>query len=79
MTKLHFCPYTPNQTLLFPNRIDEGIAKDNPIWVVYALVDGRWLYHPQMMLKIIIYVTGIMFIRVAWSNYFNKTIGISFM
>lgn len=69
MTKLHFRPYIPNQTLLFPSRIDEDIAADDPVRVVSALVDsldlsdikalykeyGRNPYHPQMMLKVIIY------------------------
>ena len=26
MTKIHFRPYNPNQTVLFPPRIDEDIA-----------------------------------------------------
>ena len=26
MAKIHFRPYTPNQTILFPQRIDEDIA-----------------------------------------------------
>lgn len=69
MTKLHFRPCIPNQTLLFPNRIDEDIASDDPVRVVNALVDsldlsgikalykeyGRSPYHPRMMLKVIIY------------------------
>src|SRR5574344_562107 len=69
MTKLHFRPYISNQTLLFPSRIDEDIAEDDPVRVVNALVDnldlnnikalykeyGRSPYHPQMMLKVIIY------------------------
>ena len=40
MTKLHFRPYIPNQTLLFPSRIDEDIAADDPVRVVSALVDS---------------------------------------
>jgi len=69
MTKLHFRPYISIQTLLFPSRIDEDIAEDDPVQVVNALVDnldldkimalykeyGRSPYHPQMMLKVIIY------------------------
>ena len=27
MTKIHFRPYNPNQTVLFPPRIDEDIAE----------------------------------------------------
>jgi transposase len=69
MTKLHFRPYIPNQTLLFPGRIDEDIAANDPVRIVSILVDsldlsgikalykeyGRSPYHPQMMLKVIIY------------------------
>ena len=29
MAKLHFRPYIPNQTVLFPQRIDENIAADS--------------------------------------------------
>lgn len=69
MPKLHFRPYIPNQTLLFPSRIDEDIAQNDPVRVVSALVDsldlssiqalykeyGRSPYHPGMMLKVLIY------------------------
>jgi transposase len=69
MAKLHFRPYIPNQTLLFPNRIDEDIAANEPVRIVNALVDslelsgikalykeyGRSPYHPQMLLKVILY------------------------
>jgi transposase len=69
MAKLHFRPYISNQTLLFPNRIDEDIAANDPVRIVNALVDslelsgikalykeyGRSPYHPQMMLKVILY------------------------
>lgn len=69
MAKLHFRPYIPNQMLLFPSRIDENIAANDPVRVVSALVDsldlsgikalykeyGRSPYHPQMMLKVILY------------------------
>lgn len=69
MTKLHFRPYIPNQTLLFPGRIDEDIDAADPVRVVSSLVDsldlsdikalykeyGRSPYHPGMMLKVIIY------------------------
>lgn len=68
-TKLHFRPYTPNQTVLFPQRIDEDIAPDAPVRIVNAIVDslnldnfkrlyketGRCPYHPKMMLKVIFY------------------------
>lgn len=69
MTKLHFRPYIPNQTVLFPQRIDENIAANDPVRIVNAIVDnlnldglkklykeaGRSPYHPRMMLKVIIY------------------------
>ena len=69
MAKLHFRPYIPNQTVLFPQRIDENIAADDPVRIVNAVVDnlnldnfkklyketGRSAYHPKMMLKVIIY------------------------
>ena len=69
MAKLHFRPYIPNQTILFPQRIDENIAADDPVRIVNAVVDnlnldnfkklyketGRCAYHPKMMLKVIIY------------------------
>ena len=69
MTKIHFRPYTPNQTLLFPQRIDENIAENDPVRIINAVVDslnldrfkklyketGRCPYHPRMLLKVIIY------------------------
>ena len=69
MAKIHFRPYTPNQTILFPQRIDEDIAPDAPVRIVNAIVDsldldnfrrlyketGRCPYHPKMMLKAILY------------------------
>lgn len=69
MAKLHFRPYTPNQLVLFPQRIDEDIAENDPVRVVNAIVEslnldnfkklyketGRSPYHPKMMLKVIIY------------------------
>lgn len=69
MAKLHFRPYIPNQTVLFPQRIDENIAYNAPVRIVNAIVDslnldnfkklyketGRCPYHPKMMLKVILY------------------------
>ena len=69
MAKLHFRPYIPNQTVLFPQRIDENIAVNDPVRIVNAVIDnlnlesfkklyketGRCPYHPKMMLKVIIY------------------------
>ena len=67
--KLHFRPYINNQLVLFPQRIDEDIAPDDPVRLVNAVIDsldlkcfealyhdlGRNPYHPKMMLKAIIY------------------------
>ena len=69
MTKIHFRSYNPNQTVLFPQRIDEDIAENDPVRMVDALVEGlnlesfrklykecgRSPYHPKMMLKVILY------------------------
>ena len=69
MAKIHFRPYNPNQTVLFPQRIDEDIADNDPVRMVDALVEslnlesfrklykecGRSPYHPRMMLKVILY------------------------
>ncbi len=69
MAKLHFRPYIPNQTVLFPQRIDENIVANDPVRIVNAVIDnlnlesfkklyketGRCPYHPKMMLKVIIY------------------------
>ena len=69
MIKIHFRPYIPNQTVLFPQRIDEDIAENDPVRIVDALVEslslesfrklykecGRSPYHPKMMLKVILY------------------------
>ena len=68
-TKLHFRPYNPKQNLLFPQRLDEDIAENDPVRVVDAVIDelrldnfkklykeqGRCPYHPKMMLKVIVY------------------------
>lgn len=69
MAKLHYRPYIPNQTVLFPQRIDENIAANDPVRIVNTVVDnlnldnfkklyketGRCPYHPKMMLKVILY------------------------
>ena len=69
MAKLHFRSYTTNQMVLFPQRIDENIAENDPVRIVSSIVDhldmssvnklysdmGRCPYHPRMMLKVIIY------------------------
>ena len=62
-------PYTTKQIQLFPQRIDENIAEDDPVRLVNGLIDqldltsfrklykesSRRAYHPRMMLKAIIY------------------------
>ena len=40
MAKLHFRPYIPNQTVLFPQRIDENIASNDPVRIVNTVVDN---------------------------------------
>ena len=40
MAKIHFRPYNPNQTVLYPQRIDEDIAENDPVRMVDALVEG---------------------------------------
>lgn len=67
--KLHFRPYIPNQAVLFPGRIDEILIANDSVRIVNTVVDnlnldnfkklykatGRCPYHPEMMLKVIIY------------------------
>lgn len=68
-TKIHFKSYMPNQMVLFPQRIDEDIAENDPVRVVEAVVGslnledfkklyrerGRSPYNPKMLLKVVIY------------------------
>ena len=67
--KIHFKSYMPNQMVLFPQRIDEDIAENDPVRVVDAVVEslnledfkklyrerGRSPYNPKMLLKVVIY------------------------
>ena len=69
MAKLHYRSYNPNQIILFPQRIDEDIAGNDPVRIISAIIDqldmssvnklyngmGRCPYHPKMMLKAVIY------------------------
>ena len=69
MAKIHFRPYTNKQIILFPQRIDENIAEDDPVRLVDGLIDqldltsfhklykeaGRSPFHPRMMLKAVVY------------------------
>lgn len=69
MSKLHYISYIQNQTVLFPQRIDEDIAENDPVRILNHIVEhldlthvkklyrekGRSPYHPKMMLKVILY------------------------
>lgn len=69
MAKVHYRFYSTKQIILFPQRIDEDIAENDPVRIVSDIVDkldispfhklysyiGRCPYHPRMMLKVIIY------------------------
>ena len=69
MAKVQFKSYTPNQLVLFPQRIDEDITENDPVRIVNSIVDNLDLtgfrklykeqgcnaYHPRMMLKVILY------------------------
>lgn len=51
MTKIHFRPYIPNQTVLFPQRIDEDIAENDPLRMVDALVGSLNLENFRKLYK----------------------------
>ena len=65
----HFRSYDPEQTLLFPQRIDRDIPKDDPVRILKSVIEsldlsgfkklyherGRSPYHPKMMLMVIVY------------------------
>ena len=67
--RYHFRPYSPNQTILFPQRIDKDIAEDDPVRLLSIIVErldltafrklykerGRSPYDPKMLLKVVIY------------------------
>ena len=69
MQRYHFRPYSPNQTILFPQRIDKDIAEDDPVRLISGIVEsldlsgmrklykerGRSPYDPKMLLKVVIY------------------------
>ena len=66
---LHFRSYDPDQTLLFPQRIDRDIPKDDPVRILKSVIESldlsgfkklyherdRSPYHPKMMLMVILY------------------------
>ena len=39
MAKIHFISYIPNQTVLFPQRIDEDIAETDPVRLIDSVVE----------------------------------------
>jgi transposase len=51
MAKLHFRPYSPNQTVLFLGRIDEDIAANDPVRIVGRLIDSLDLSHIKKLYK----------------------------
>ena len=67
--RYHFRPYCPNQTILFPQRIDKDIADNDPVRLISSIVEsldlssfrklykerGRSPYDPKMLLKVVIY------------------------
>ena len=69
MAKVHYRSYNPNRIILFPQRIDEDIAGNDPVRIISAIIDqldlskfhklyhgiGRCAYHPRMMLKVVVY------------------------
>ncbi len=69
MQRYHFRSYSPNQMVLFPQRIDKDIAEDDPVRLVSGVVEsldlssfrklykerGRSPYDPKMLLKVVIY------------------------
>ncbi len=69
MQRYHFRPYSPNQMVLFPQRIDKDIADDDPVRLLNGIVEsldlssfrklykerGRSPYDPKMLLKVVIY------------------------
>lgn len=69
MQRYHFRPYSPNQTILFPQRIDKDIAEGDPVRLISSILEGldlsclrrlykergRSPYDPKMLLKVVIY------------------------
>ena len=49
MTKVHFRPYITNQIILFPQRIDEDIAENDPV-SLYLCLYTQYL-SPTRLLK----------------------------
>ena len=69
MAKLHFISDMSKQIVLFPQKIDEKIAENDPVRVLDSLIEsidlscfyklyhesGRSPYHPRVMLKAVLY------------------------
>ena len=69
MAKLHFISDMSKQIVLFPQKIDEKIAENDPVRVLDAFIEsidlsclyklykeeGRSPYHPRVMLKAVLY------------------------
>lgn len=43
MAKLHYIPYIQNQTVLFPQRIDEDIAENDPVRILNHIAEHLYL------------------------------------
>jgi len=67
--QIPFKSYSPNQTVLFPERIDDKIVENHPVRVVDKIINniditsitgtykggGTSSYYPRMLLKVVIY------------------------
>jgi transposase len=51
MAKVHFISYTPNQLVLFPQRIDKDIAENDPVRIISGIIDGLKLDNIQKLYK----------------------------
>ena len=40
MQKYHFRPYSPNQTILFPQRIDKDIEENDSVRLISSIVES---------------------------------------
>ena len=49
MTKLHYIPYIQNQPVLFPQRIDEDIAENDPVRILNHIVEHLDLSHVKTL------------------------------
>lgn len=51
MTKLHYIPYIQNQPVLFPQRIDEDIAENDPVRILNHIVEHLDLSHVKNFIE----------------------------